>query len=164
MGDGNVLSGGRGTMGSVRIHRDALFLLDGLGSHRTDEFLNLCRSRHQCPLLNPTLIGSDSTTRRPPLRVDEEALLGLKVQSVGELTVKSVGPNPRSVERVKCPTSQHRSLAEDRAGALRRTLWLWRVLAEGTTRRLPMSPTMARTGEGRRVSLLVSKNSLRVYE
>jgi hypothetical protein len=56
---------------------------------------------------------------RPHLRVDEEAFLGLKVQPVGEPTIKPIGLNPRSVERVNCPTSQPRSLPDDWAGALR---------------------------------------------
>jgi hypothetical protein len=63
------------------------------------------------------LIGSDSITGRSHLRVDEETLLGLEVQPVEEPTVKPVGPNLRSVERVKCPTSQHRSLPDDWIGA-----------------------------------------------
>jgi hypothetical protein len=98
----------------------------------------------------PTLVGSDLIIRRPHLRVEEEALLWLKVQPVGEPTVTPVGPNPRSVERVKCPASQHRSLPEDWAGALRGTFDVRGVRPEGATRGGPMCPTMARTGGGRR--------------
>jgi hypothetical protein len=130
----------------------AFLLLDGLGFHHTDEFLQTCAGQD----IDILFLGPHSSDQTQPLDVLTFALMKrhFSVSRFSRLE------NPQSnrfvrilgawiVERVKCPTSQHRSLPEDWAGPIRGTLEVWAVLPEGATRGGPMCPTMARTGGGR---------------
>jgi hypothetical protein len=66
--------------------RMTLLMLDGLGSHHTNEFLQIC-------------LGQDIDVLLIPHSSDQ-------IQLPDEPTARSVGPSPRSAERVKCPISQ----------------------------------------------------------
>jgi hypothetical protein len=76
-----------------------------------------------------------------------------------EPTVKPVDPNHRSAERVKCLTSQHRSLPEDWAAAIQGTLEVWGVLPDVATRGGPMCPTMVRTGGERQQGTVTARRA-----
>jgi hypothetical protein len=130
----------------------ALLLLDGLGSHHTDEFLQTCAGQD----IDVLFLVPNSSDQTPPLDVLTFALMKRNFSRSRFSRLENPQSNQLvrilgawSLKRVKCPTSQHRSLPEDWAGPIRETLEVWKILPEGATRGGPMCPMRAQTGRGR---------------
>jgi hypothetical protein len=114
----------------------ALLLLDRLGFHHTDEFLQICAGQD----IDVLFLVPHSSDQTQQLDVLTFALV--KRHFSGSRFSRLENPQSnrlvrilgaRSMERVKCRTSQHRSLPEDWAGPIRGTLEVWGVLPEGAT-------------------------------
>jgi hypothetical protein len=71
-----------------------LLLMDGLGSHHTDLFLEQCAARGQCTLPGSARLGPDPATGPLDLRPDEAAIFGIQVPAADEPAIQSGGPDP----------------------------------------------------------------------